>query len=92
MHKPREIILFWKSFIWINAIVRLEYIVHNILSVPMPHICRDHIGQLLWLQMFQYHQTSNIRCTSIGNEMVHHSDVVEALPVGAASIASSFST
>ena len=32
----------------------------------------------------QYCQTSNVRCTLIGNKIVDHSDVVGALPVGAA--------
>ena len=36
-------------------------------------------------------QISNIRCT-LGNEIVDHSDVVGASPVGAAPTASSFST
>ena len=39
-----------------------------------------------------YCQTSNIRCTLVGNIIVDHSDVVGALPVDAAPITSSFST
>ena len=39
-----------------------------------------------------YHQTSNINCVSVGNKIVDHSDVVGALPVGAAPITPSFST
>ena len=39
-----------------------------------------------------YCQTSNIRCTLLGNKIVDHSDVGGALPVGAAPITSSFST
>ena len=39
-----------------------------------------------------YHQVSNIRRTLVGNEIVDHSDVVGASPVGAASTTSSFST
>ena len=39
-----------------------------------------------------YHKTSNIRCTLVGNEIVDHSDVVGASPVGAAPTTSSFST
>ena len=31
-----------------------------------------------------YHQTSNISCTSVGNKIVDHSDVVGASPVNAA--------
>ena len=40
----------------------------------------------------EYHQVSNIRGTSVGNEIVDHSDVVGASPVGAAPTTSSFST
>ena len=39
-----------------------------------------------------YRQVSNIRRTSVGNEIVNHSDVVGASPVGAAPTTSSFST
>ena len=31
-----------------------------------------------------YHQVSNIRCTLVGNQIVDHSDVVGASPIGAA--------
>ena len=39
-----------------------------------------------------YRKTSNIRSTLVGNEIVDHSDVVGAWPVGAAPTTSSFST
>ena len=39
-----------------------------------------------------YRQVSNISHTWVGNEIVGHSDVVEAPPVGAAPTTSSFST
>ena len=39
-----------------------------------------------------YRQISNIRCTLVGNEIVDHSDVVGASPVGAAPTTSSFAT
>ena len=39
-----------------------------------------------------YRKTSNIRRTLVGNEIVDHSDVVGASPVGAAPTKSSFST
>ena len=42
--------------------------------------------------MNAYHQVSNIRRTLLGNEIVDHSDVVGASPVGAAPTSSSFST
>ena len=39
-----------------------------------------------------YRKTSNIRRTLVGNNIVDHSDVVGAAPVGAAPTTSSFST
>ena len=39
-----------------------------------------------------YRKVSNIRRTLVGNNIVDHSDVVGASPVGAAPTASSFST
>ena len=39
-----------------------------------------------------YRKVSNIRRTLVGNEIVDHSDVVGALPAGAAPTTSSFST
>ena len=45
-----------------------------------------------WKQACKYHQTSKIRCTWVGNNIVDHSDAVGALPVGAAPTTSSFST
>ena len=39
-----------------------------------------------------YRQVSNIRRTLVGSQIVDHSDVVGASPVGAAPTASSFST
>ena len=39
-----------------------------------------------------YSKISNIRRTLIGHELVDHSDVVAASPVGAAPTTSSFST
>ena len=43
-------------------------------------------------QRLKYRQVSNIRRTLVGNNIVDHSDVVGASPVGAAPTASSFST
>ena len=40
----------------------------------------------------KYRQVSNIRRTLVVNEIVDHSDVVGASPVGAAPTTSSFST
>ena len=39
-----------------------------------------------------YFQTSNIRCTLVGNELVDHSDVVGESPVGSAPTTSSYLT
>ena len=39
-----------------------------------------------------YHKVSNISRTLVGNNIVDHSDVVGASPVGAAPTTSSFST
>ena len=44
----------------------------------------------MWIEM--YRQVSNIRRTLVGNEIVDHSDVVGASPVGTAPTTSSFST
>ena len=41
---------------------------------------------------FVYRKTSNISRTLVGNQIVDHSDVVGASPVGAAPTTSSFST
>ena len=41
---------------------------------------------------YAYRKTSNIRRTLVGNNIVDHSDVVGASPVGAAPATSSFST
>ena len=45
-----------------------------------------------WFENSCYRQTSNIIRTLAGNEIVDHSDVVGASPVGAAPTTSSFST
>ena len=57
-------------------------------SSTMEHICNESenvIGS-------HYRKVSNIRRTLVGNEIVDHSDVVGASPVGAAPTTSSFST
>ena len=48
--------------------------------------------QLCYQPVKGYLQVSNIRCTSVGNKIVDHSDVVGTSPVGAAPTTSSFST
>ena len=45
-----------------------------------------------WNESHIYRKTSNIRPTLVGNNIVNHSDVVGASPVGAAATTSSFLT
>ena len=45
-----------------------------------------------WFCALDYCQASNISCISAGNKIVNHSDVVGALPVGAAPTTFSFTT
>ena len=69
----------WK-FEKINKSVKIEAFSHTVvfcINMEAPRI---------------YHQTSIISRTSVGNEIVDHSDVVGASPVGAAPATSSFST
>ena len=47
---------------------------------------------LWWVTCFNYREVSNKGRTLVGNEIVDHSDVVGALPDGAAPTTSSFST
>ena len=47
---------------------------------------------LWWVTCFNYHEVFNKGRTLVGNEIVDHSDVVGALPDGAAPTTSSFST
>ena len=53
------------------------------LSILMCNMC---------LEFWNYRKTSNIRRILFGKEIVDHSDVVGASPVGAAPTTSSFST
>ena len=54
------------------------------------HFMMDVITYQCWDQ--SYRKVSNISRTSLGNKIVDHSDVVRALPVGAAPTTTSFST
>ena len=56
----------------------------------LPSLCL--LPQCSTLQNYVYRQVSNIRRTFVGKEIVDHSDVVGASPVGAAPTTSSFST
>ena len=49
-----------------------------------------NFNKVVWTT--KYRQVSNIRRTLVGNNIVDHSDVVGASPVGAAPTTSSFST
>ena len=51
-----------------------------------------HVLIFVFSLHYEYHQTSNIWHTLVGNEIVDHSDVVGTLPTGAAPTTSSFST
>ena len=52
----------------------------------------DRLALLVIFNIDNYRKVSNIRRTLVGNKIVDHSDVVGALPVGAAPTTSSFST
>ena len=61
----------------------------------LTHLPLDYVSAILthWpLEVLQYHKTSNISRTLVGNKLVDNSDVVGASPVGAAPTTSSFST
>ena len=51
-----------------------------------------HNGCICEHYIHQYRKTSDIRRTFVGNNIVDHSDVMGASPVGAAPTTSSFST
>ena len=55
-------------------------------------ITTDPVSHVFHGEYCKYRETSNIRCTLVGNKIVDHSDVVGASPVGAAPTTSSFST
>ena len=55
-------------------------------------VLRHHSCSCLPAQHPNYHQISNIRCTSVGDKIVDHSDVVEAAPTGDAPTTSEWST
>ena len=59
---------------------------NTVLIILIYHIVKAFVVVMI------YRQVSNIRRTSIGNEIVDHSDVVGATPVGGAPTTSSWST
>ena len=77
---------------------------NGLMLVPLPELMLTQIYGVTrpqwvkpfhaWYGIFQknYRKVSNIRCTFVGNEIVDHSDVVGASPVGAAPTTSLFST
>ena len=68
---------------------------HHLSALQMTHNVIKHVI-ILWKRrvdgIITYRKTSNIIRTLVGNEIVDHSDVVGAPPVGAAPTTSSFST
>ena len=63
-------------------ILKHAYIIHT----------NQDLKQYMQMKWLIYRQVSNIRHTLVGNQIVDHSDVVGASPVGAAPTTSSFST
>ena len=51
-----------------------------------------YVTLMFYKIQYMYRQVPNIRCTSVGNKIVDHSDVVGASPVSAAPTTYSFST
>ena len=66
--------------------------VSEMYDITMKAVALPHIQTLGYITEKMYYQTSNIRCTLLGNKIVDHSDVVGASPVGAAPTTSSFLT
>ena len=56
-----------------------------------PNVIRQDVYRGMQKE-YTYRKTCNIRRTPVGNNIVDHSDVVGASPVGAAPTTSSFST
>ena len=74
----------------------IQYILINMQTVCVLFISLwfgiSQCYQYIYKDYFNYCQTSNIRCTLEGSNIVYDSDVVGASPVGAAPTTSSFST
>ena len=73
-----------------SIILDLPDIFANESVILMPQIAfqiRKRAFQDMWI----YHQISNIRHTLVANKFADHSDVIGALPAGAAPTTSSFS-
>ena len=71
--------------IWLNLVLNFQLTkMLRLFCCPSGTKARIFLGD--------YRQVSNIRRTLVGNQIVDHSDVVGASPVGAATTTSSFST
>ena len=79
-----EITIFWIVFLAMNINIWYENFLFEIWHVTLELLYTLSVINVM------YCQTSNIRCTSAGNRIVGHSDVVGASPVGAAPTTSSF--
>ena len=64
----------------------------SVLKLLLCSLRSNFLMRRMWYWNHTTRQTSNIRCTSVGNIIVDLSDVVGASPVGAAPTTSSFST
>ena len=89
-HRHRESMAMWGSKVQYNKFRnRWHYVPTETLQCRTPSFCRVVFLSDL---VNNYHKTSNISRTLVGNEIVANSDVVGASPVGAAPTTSSFST
>ena len=62
-------------------------------EIVASELYRGHHSSHSWrIITINYRQTSNIKRTLVGNEIVNHSDVIGASPLGAAPTTYSFST
>ena len=83
------------SFYWIShlAITSTSVDLSWYISETLWHLPEVMLQEIIMIPITKtYRQVSNIRHTIVGNSIADHSDVVGATPVGAAPIASSFST
>ena len=78
------------AFVQTRGSVPLYWSQTGIKYRPPPRILKGESYVCFTLHV--YRQVSNIRCTLVGNNIVDHSDVVGASPVGAAPTTSLFST
>ena len=92
--------LFHAQCAWVGRCLSCSKMLHSetriFVSIPGPFHGHWYLGSLFHQVISSYgndyHQTSNIRCTLVGDKIVNHSGVVGASPVGTAPTTSSFST